>query len=66
MNYVEIIKALIGILSVAICYFLIFYGLFEIHLDWTETDELLLWYSKYQKDGSIKRKFIVLYKRNQR
>lgn len=51
------------ILLLGVFYFSFFYAIFETKIDYLKQERrLLLWYSHYEPDGSIKRKHITLWK----
>jgi hypothetical protein len=54
------------VLAGILFYFLIFYALFEVKLDRTRDGDLLLWYTTYDKRGSATRKYIIIFRKNQK
>lgn len=57
------LKAIIALVAIGIFYFVFFYAIFEMKLDWTKEKELILWYNEYQEGGPVQRKFIRLFKK---
>jgi hypothetical protein len=60
MKYLDTILI---VLTLVVFYATFFYAVFEMKFEYIKKEKMLiLWYTEYQSDGSIKRRYIKLWK----